>query len=381
MPKFMEEIDLSRKRVLIREDLNVPLDGDRVVSDVRILAAVPTIEIALKSGAAVILMSHLGRPQEGSFQSEFSLRPIADRLSELLRHPVKFVKDWRLGFNIDFGEVVLLENVRFNQGEKANDDQLAKAYASLCDVYVMDAFAAAHRAQASTHGVSKYASLACMGPLLAAELAALDRAMRSPSRPMAAIVGGSKVSTKLLLLETLSERVDQLIVGGGIANTFLAAIGKPVGRSIFENDLLDVAKSLMSRVSIPLPVDLVVAKEFSRHAVAEVIGVDDVGSEDMILDIGPSSQAKLIEILNPMATIIWNGPLGVFEFDQFGGGTSAVGRAVANSPAFTLAGGGDTLAALEKYQLSDRISYISTGGGAFLEYIEGKTLPAVQVLR
>ena len=380
MPKFMEQIDLSKKRVLIREDLNVPLDGDCVASDARILAAVPTIESALKSGAAVILMSHLGRPKEGSFQAEFSLGPIADRLSELLRCPVPIVREWRLGLKIDFGEVVLLENVRFNRGEKSNDDQLAKAYASLCDVYVMDAFAAAHRAQASTHGVSKYAPLACIGPLLAAELAALDQAMRSPSRPLAAIVGGSKVSTKLLVLETLAKRVDQLIVGGGIANTFLAASGKPVGRSMFEDDLLYVARSLMSKVNIPLPVDVVVAKEFSRHAVAEVKAVDDVGYDDMILDVGPSSRAHLVEVLESMATIIWNGPLGVFEFDQFGEGTSAVARAVANSPAFTLAGGGDTLAALDKYQLTDRISYISTGGGAFLEYIEGKTLPAVQAL-
>ncbi len=380
MPKFMEHIDLSKKRVLIREDLNVPLDGDCVASDARILAAVPTIESALKSGAAVVLMSHLGRPNEGSFQEEFSLRPIADRLSELLRCPVPIVREWRLGFKIDFGEVVLLENVRFNRGEKSNDDQLAKAYASLCDVYVMDAFAAAHRAQASTHGVSKFAPLACIGPLLAAELAALDQAMKSPSRPLAAIVGGSKVSTKLFVLETLAKRVDQLIVGGGIANTFLAASGKPVGRSIFEDDLLCVAKSLMSKVNIPLPVDVVVAKEFSRHAVAEVKAVDDVGYDDMILDVGPSSRAHLVEVLESMSTIIWNGPLGVFEFDQFSDGTSAVGRAVANSSAFTLAGGGDTLAALEKYQLSDRISYISTGGGAFLEYIGGKTLPALQAL-
>ena len=380
MPKFMEDVNLSKKRVLIREDFNVPIDGDRVVSDARILAALPTIKNALESGAAVILMSHLGRPKEGSLQSEFSLRPIADRLAALLKRPVPLVRQWRLGLEIDFGEVVLLENVRFNRGEKSNDDQLARAYASLCDVYVMDAFAAAHRAQASTHGVSKYAPLACVGPLLAAELAALDQAMRSPSRPMAAIVGGSKVSTKLLVLETLAKRVDQLIVGGGIANTFLVASGKPVGRSIFETDLLGVAKSLMSKVNIPLPVDVVVAKEFSRHAVAEVKGVDDVGFDDMILDVGPSSRAKLVEILDSMATIIWNGPLGVFEFDQFGEGTSAVARAVANSPAFTLAGGGDTLAALDKYQLTDRISYISTGGGAFLEYIEGKTLPAVQAL-
>ncbi|MAH72531.1 MAG: phosphoglycerate kinase [Cellvibrionales bacterium TMED49] len=376
----MEDVNLSKKRVLIREDFNVPIDGDRVVSDARILAALPTIKNALESGAAVILMSHLGRPKEGSLQSEFSLRPIADRLAALLKRPVPLVRQWRLGLEIDFGDVVLLENVRFNRGEKSNDDQLARAYASLCDVYVMDAFAAAHRAQASTHGVSKYAPLACVGPLLAAELAALDQAMRSPSRPMAAIVGGSKVSTKLLVLETLAKRVDQLIVGGGIANTFLVASGKPVGRSIFETDLLGVAKSLMSKVNIPLPVDVVVAKEFSRHAVAEVKGVDDVGFDDMILDVGPSSRAKLVEILDSMATIIWNGPLGVFEFDQFGEGTSAVARAVANSPAFTLAGGGDTLAALDKYQLTDRISYISTGGGAFLEYIEGKTLPAVQAL-
>ena len=380
MPKFMEDVNLSKKRVLIREDFNVPIDGDRVVSDARILAALPTIKNALESGAAVILMSHLGRPKDGSLQSEFSLRPIADRLAALLKRPVPLVRQWRLGLEIDFGDVVLLENVRFNRGEKSNDDQLARAYASLCDVYVMDAFAAAHRAQASTHGVSKYAPLACVGPLLAAELAALDQAMRSPSRPMAAIVGGSKVSTKLLVLETLAKRVDQLIVGGGIANTFLVASGKPVGRSIFETDLLGVAKSLMSKVNIPLPVDVVVAKEFSRHAVAEVKGVDDVGFDDMILDVGPSSRAKLVEILDSMATIIWNGPLGVFEFDQFGEGTSAVARAVANSPAFTLAGGGDTLAALDKYQLTDRISYISTGGGAFLEYIEGKTLPAVQAL-
>ena len=380
MPKFMEDVNLSKKRVLIREDFNVPIDGDRVVSDARILAALPTIKNALESGAAVILMSHLGRPKEGSLQSEFSLRPIADRLAALLKRPVPLVRQWRLGLEIDFGDVVLLENVRFNRGEKSNDDQLARAYASLCDVYVMDAFAAAHRAQASTHGVSKYAPLACVGPLLAAELAALDQAMRSPSRPMAAIVGGRKVSTKLLVLETLAKRVDQLIVGGGIANTFLVASGKPVGRSIFETDLLGVAKSLMSKVNIPLPVDVVVAKEFSRHAVAEVKGVDDVGFDDMILDVGPSSRAKLVEILDSMATIIWNGPLGVFEFDQFGEGTSAVARAVANSPAFTLAGGGDTLAALDKYQLTDRISYISTGGGAFLEYIEGKTLPAVQAL-
>jgi phosphoglycerate kinase len=378
--KLMTELDLKGKRVLIREDLNVPVKDGAVTSDARIRAALPTVQAALAAGARVVLMSHLGRPTEGEFDSQYSMAPVADHLSKLLGEPVRLVADWREGIDLAEGEIVLLENVRFNCGEKKDDDDLARAYAGLCDVFVMDAFGTAHRAQASTHGVAKHAPVACAGPLLERELRALEQALADPARPMVAIVGGSKVSTKLTVLEALSEKVDQLIVGGGIANTFLAAAGKPVGKSLCEHDLIPQARSLMEKTSIPLPVDVVTGTEFSEDAVAELKSVDDVGAEDMILDIGPSSAAEIATLLSQAGTILWNGPVGVFEFDQFGAGTEALSRAIADSSAFSLAGGGDTLAAIDKYGIADRVSYISTGGGAFLEYVEGKTLPAVAML-
>ncbi|AOS96052.1 Phosphoglycerate kinase [Microbulbifer aggregans] len=378
--KQMTDLDLAGKRLLIREDLNVPVKDGAVTSDARIRAALPTIQKAVEAGARVLLMSHLGRPTEGEYAEEFSLAPVARHLSQLLGCDVPLIKDWRDGVEMENGSVALLENVRFNEGEKKDDEQLARAYAALCDIFVMDAFGTAHRAQASTHGVAKFAPVACAGPLLAAELDALEKALAEPARPMVAIVGGSKVSTKLTVLETLADKVDQLIVGGGIANTFLAASGKPVGKSLCEHDLVDTAKALMEKCDIPLPVDVVTGKEFSETAAAETKSADEVTSDDMIFDIGPQSSEQLAAILSEAKTIIWNGPVGVFEFDQFGGGTERLSKAIAESDAFSIAGGGDTLAAVDKYGIADQVSYISTGGGAFLEYVEGKTLPAVAVL-
>jgi phosphoglycerate kinase len=379
--KLMSEVDLAGKRVLIREDLNVPLKDGAVSSDARIRAALPTIKTALAAGAQVILMSHLGRPVEGEFDATFSLAPVADHLAGLLGKNVSLVSDWRSGVELSSGEVALLENVRFNIGEKADDESLAKEYAALCDVFVMDAFGTAHRAQASTHGVAQHAPVACAGPLLSGELNALELALSNPARPMVAIVGGSKVSTKLTVLETLADKVDQLVVGGGIANTFLAAAGLPVGKSLCEHDLLPAAKALMAKTSIPLPGDVVTGKEFSESAEATLKSADTVEEDDMIFDIGPQAAADIAEVLMNAGTILWNGPVGVFEFDQFAGGTEAVARAIADSDAFSLAGGGDTLAAIDKFGIADKISYISTGGGAFLEYVEGKTLPAVAMLQ
>ncbi|UTA48248.1 phosphoglycerate kinase [Simiduia sp. 21SJ11W-1] len=378
--KLMQDLDLTGKRVLIREDLNVPVKDGKVTSDARIRAALPTIKAAASAGARVMLMSHLGRPEEGVFDEAASLKPVAAHLSELLGAQVPVIKDWQAGVTVDAGQVVLLENVRFNKGEKKDDETLAKAYAALCDVFVMDAFGTAHRAQASTHGVAKFAPVACAGPLLAAELDALEKALAKPERPLVAIVGGSKVSTKLTVLESLSDKVDQLIVGGGIANTFLAASGKPVGKSLCEHDLIDVAKSLMAKTHIPVPVDVVTGKEFSETAEATAKAADAVAEDDMIFDIGSQTSAQLAEILKTAKTIIWNGPVGVFEFDQFGAGTQALAQAIAESSAFSIAGGGDTLAAVDKYGIAEQVSYISTGGGAFLEYVEGKVLPAVAML-
>lgn len=376
----MSDLDLAGKRVLIREDLNVPIKDGKVSSDARIQAALPTINAALSAGAKVIVMSHLGRPTEGEFSDEFSMQAVADHLGTLIGKAVPVIKDWQQGVDVAEGELVLLENVRFNPGEKKDDETLSKAYASLCDVFVMDAFGTAHRAQASTHGVAKFAPVACAGPLLAGELEALEKALANPARPMVAIVGGSKVSTKLTVLETLSDVVDQLIVGGGIANTFLAASGKPVGNSLCEHDLIDQAKSLMEKTDIPLPSDVVTGKEFSESAAAETKSADVVADDDMIFDIGPDSAQAMGQLLKEAKTILWNGPVGVFEFDQFGAGTESLSKAIADSDGFSLAGGGDTLAAIDKYQIKDKVSYISTGGGAFLEYVEGKVLPAVAIL-
>jgi phosphoglycerate kinase len=377
----MSELDLAGKRVLIREDLNVPVKAGKVTSDARIRACLPTIELALKAGAKVMLMSHLGRPSEGEYDDKYSLAPVAEHLSGLLSRDVPLVKDWLDGgFDVATGEVVLLENVRFNTGEKADDETLAKKMAALCDVYVMDAFGTAHRAQASTHGVAKFAQVACAGPLLAGELAALGQALDKPASPMVAIVGGSKVSTKLEVLTSLSTKVDRLIVGGGIANTFLAAAGFPVGKSLCEHDLIPLAKELMAKTDIPIPTDVVVAKEFSESAVATVKAVADVSEDDMILDIGPQSAKALAAVLEDAQTIIWNGPVGVFEIPQFANGTQEISMAIASNKGFSIAGGGDTLAAVDKYQITEKVSYISTGGGAFLEFVEGKVLPAVAML-
>ena len=378
--RAMTEMDLKGKRVLIREDLNVPVSEGRVTSDARIRAALPTIRAALDAGAAVMVMSHLGRPTEGEYNSDYSLAPVARHLGSLLGQDVGIQAEWRTGIDIEPGQVVLLENVRFNVGEKKDADELGQAYAALCDVFVMDAFGTAHRAQASTHSVAKWAKEACAGPLLMGELNALERALANPARPMVAIVGGSKVSTKLTVLETLSDKVDQLIVGGGIANTFLKAAGYPVGNSLCENDLFDTAKMLMQKVAIPLPTDVVVAKTFSADATATVKAVADVAEDDMILDIGPESAAALAAQLADAGTILWNGPVGVFEFSAFAEGTKVLSNAIAKSQAFSLAGGGDTLAAIDQFGIADQVSYISTGGGAFLEYVEGKVLPAVAVL-
>jgi phosphoglycerate kinase len=380
---LMKDLDLAGQRVLIREDLNVPIKDGEVSSDARIRAALPTIQWAVKAGAKVMLMSHLGRPEEGASDeqnSAYSLAPVAAHLAKLLASEVALVSNWQQGVELSNGDVCLLENVRFNVGEKANDDSLAKAYAGICDVFVMDAFGTSHRAQASTHGVAKFASRACAGPLLAAELDALERALANPERPMVAIVGGSKVSTKLSVLDTLSDKVDQLIVGGGIANTFLAAAGKPVGKSLCEHDLLSTATAIANKTNIPLPADVVTGVEFSATTQAATKAAEAVTDEDMIFDIGPQSQQQLTDILEQAKTIIWNGPVGVFEFDQFGLGTEAIANAIANSDAFSIAGGGDTLAAIDKYNVADKISYISTGGGAFLEFVEGKELPAVAIL-
>jgi phosphoglycerate kinase len=376
----MTDLDLANKRVLIREDLNVPVKDGKVTSDARIRAALPTLKFALEAGAKVIVMSHLGRPTEGEYEEQYSMQPVADHLAGLLGQDVPLVKDWLDGVDVEAGQLVLVENVRFNKGEKKDDEALSKQMAELCDIYVMDAFGTAHRAQASTHGVGKFAPVACAGPLLAAELEALEKALAKPARPMAAIVGGSKVSTKLTVLESLSDKVDQLIVGGGIANTFLAAAGFPVGKSLYEEDLIPQAKALMEKVNIPLPEDVVVATEFSADAEATVKDAKDVAADDMILDIGPKAAAKLAGLLESAQTIIWNGPVGVFEFDQFGEGTKALSMAIANSEGFSIAGGGDTLAAVDKYDIAEKVSYISTGGGAFLEFVEGKVLPAVAML-
>ncbi|ROT99166.1 phosphoglycerate kinase [Marinobacter sp. R17] len=378
--KKMTELDLAGKRVLIREDLNVPVKDGKVSSDARIRASLPTIKAALEAGAKVMLMSHLGRPEEGVYDEASSMKPVAEHLGGLLGQPVRLIKDYLDGVEVADGEVVLFENVRFNKGEKKDDEALAQKYAALCDVYVMDAFGTAHRAQASTHGVAKFAPEACAGPLLAAELDALTKALETPKAPVVAIVGGSKVSTKLDVLNALSKICDQIIVGGGIANTFLAAAGHPVGKSLCEHDLIDTAKDIASRVKIPLPEDVVVAGEFAEDAKATIKSIDEVGEGDMILDVGPKTAAHFAELLKSANTILWNGPVGVFEFDQFGEGTKALANAIAQSDAFSLAGGGDTVAAVDKYGVSDKISYISTGGGAFLEFVEGKTLPAVAVL-
>ncbi|MCK0745249.1 phosphoglycerate kinase [Chromohalobacter nigrandesensis] len=377
----MTDLDLAGKRVLIREDLNVPIKGDQVTSDARLRACLPTIQAALDAGARVMLMSHLGRPTEGEPADEFSLAPVATHLGKLLNRKVRLEQDYLDGsIQIADGEVVLLENVRYNTGEKKDDETLAKAYAALCDVFVMDAFGTAHRAQASTHGVARFAPSVCAGPLLSGELDALEKALATPARPMLAIVGGSKVSTKLEVLTALSEKCDQLIVGGGIANTFIAAAGYNVGKSLHEADLVDQAKALMAKVDIPLPSDVVVATEFSEQAEATVKPVDQIADDNMILDIGPDTAKRFAALLENAGTILWNGPVGVFEIDQFGKGTEMLARAIAASPAFSIAGGGDTLAAIDKYGVADDVSYISTGGGAFLEYVEGKQLPAVAAL-
>ena len=376
----MTDLDLTNQRVLIREDLNVPVKDGVVQSDARIVAALPTIRLALEKGAAVMVCSHLGRPDEGQFSEENSLAPVAAYLSQALGRDVPLVRDYLNGVAVAPGEVVLLENVRFNNGEKKNTDELAKQYAALCDVFVMDAFGTAHRAQGSTHGVAKFAKVACAGPLLSAELEALGKALGAPAKPMAAIVAGSKVSTKLDVLTSLADICDQLIVGGGIANTFLAAAGFPVGQSLYEAELIDTAKAIAAKVSVPLPVDVVVAKAFAADAEATVKAVADVAADDMILDIGPETAKQFAELLKNSKTILWNGPVGVFEFDQFANGTKVLAQAIAESDAFSIAGGGDTLAAIDKYNVAEQISYISTGGGAFLEFVEGKVLPAVAIL-
>ena len=382
--KKMSDLDLSGKRVFIREDLNVPVADGKITSDARIRAALPTIKAALDGNAAVMLVSHLGRPTEGEPEDRFSLQPVADQLSALLGRDVPLVKDWIDGVEVAAGDVVLLENVRFLAGEKGCDEALAKKMAALCDIFVMDAFGTAHRAQASTYGVAEHAPIACAGPLLSAELDALAKALDNPARPFVAIVGGSKVSTKLTVLDALADVVDCLIVGGGIANTFIAAAGHDVGKSLYEADMLDVARKLAAdrsdRAEIPVPTDVVVADEFSADATATTKNIDAVAANELILDIGPATASRFAKILAGAGTIIWNGPVGVFEFDSFGAGTKVLAEAIAASDAFSVAGGGDTLAAIDKYGLADKISYISTGGGAFLEFVEGKKLPAVEIL-
>lgn len=383
--KRLTELDLTGKRVLIRADLNVPVKDGVVTSDTRIRATLATIQHCLQAGAKVMVMSHLGRPTEGEFQEEFSMKPVADRLGSLLAMPVRLVRDWLEGIEVVPGEVVLCENVRFNKGEKKDQEELAAKMAKLCDVFVMDAFGTAHRAEASTHGVGQKAPIACAGLLLAGELDALGKALKSPARPMLAIVGGSKVSGKLEVLESLSELCDQLIVGGGIANTFIAAAGFPVGKSLYEADLIPEALRLMAKAKarggeIPVPTDVVTAKEFSESAAATVKLVSEVSEDDLILDIGPETAARYADIIKSAGTIVWNGPVGVFEIEQFSHGTQTVAKAVADSAGFSIAGGGDTLAAIEKYDIEDKVSYSSTGGGAFLEFLEGKKLPAVAML-
>jgi phosphoglycerate kinase len=384
--KRMTDLNLSGKRVLIREDLNVPVKNGKVTSDIRITASLPTIQHALSAGAAVILLSHIGRPVEGEYNPEFSLKPVADHLSHLLNKPVRLEKDWLNGINIAPGEVVLCENVRFNVGEEANSDALGQKMAALCDIFVMDAFGTAHRAQASTHSVAKFAKVACAGPLLASELDALGKALESPKRPLVAVVGGSKVSTKLTLLKNLSSKVDKLIVGGGIANTFIAAAGFNVGKSLFEADLISDAQQIMADAQkngteIPIPVDVVCAKEFSESAVATTKAIADIEADDLILDVGPQTAAQYANIMQAAGSIVWNGPVGVFEIKQFSKGTKLLAEAIAESEAFSIAGGGDTLAAIDKFNVNDEITYTSTGGGAFLEFLEGKELPAVAILK
>jgi phosphoglycerate kinase len=378
--KEMRNLDLAGKRILIREDLNVPLKDGRVASDARIAAALPTLRLALDAGAAVLVMSHLGRPQEGVFDPAYSLAPVAARLGELLGRDVPLLDDWRSGISVAPGDIVMLENVRFLEGEKADSDDLARQLAGLCDIFVMDAFATAHRAQASTHGVARFAPVACAGPLLTAELEALERALADPRRPLVAIVGGSKVSTKLEVLDALAGLADQIIVGGGIANTFIAAAGYPVGKSLWEEGLVEAARRVSEKVQIPVPVDVMVAKRFDENEPAVVKLVDAVAEDDMIMDIGPETARQWAALLADAGTILWNGPVGVFEFDQFGEGTRILAEAIATSSAFSIAGGGDTLAAIDKFGVREGVSYISTGGGAFLEFVEGKTLPAVAVL-
>ncbi len=382
----LTDLDLKGMRVLIRADLNVPVKDGKVTSDARISASLPTFEHCLKAGAKVMVMSHLGRPTEGEYSEENSLKPVADDLAKKLGKPVRLIKDWMNGgFEVAAGELVLLENVRFNRGEKKNVDETARKYAKLCDVFVMDAFGTAHRAQASTHGVAKYAPTACAGILLTEELEVLTKALLNPRRPMVAIVGGSKVSTKLTVLEALSEKVDQLVVGGGIANTFLAASGKNIGKSLAEADLIPTAKRLMDKMqkrgaTIPIAVDVVVGKKLDANEPATLKDAGGVADDDMIFDIGPKSAQQLVDIIMQAGTVVWNGPVGVFEFDQFGAGTKKIAEAIATTQAFTLAGGGDTIAAIQKYNIYDKVSYISTAGGAFLEFLEGKKLPAVEIL-
>ncbi len=376
----MTELDLNGKRVLIRQDLNVPIKNGEVTSDKRIIASLPTILHAVKAGAKVMITSHLGRPNAGEFEEKFSLQPVANHLSTLLGQKVRLESNWIDGVEMEFGEVVLCENVRFNEGEKENDEVLSKKMASLCDVCVQDAFGTAHRAHASTYGVTQFALVSCAGPLLVGELEALGKALDNPKRPMVAIVGGSKVSTKLTVLDALSKIVDQLVVGGGIANTFIAAQGNNVGQSLCEHDLIPTAKALMQHCEIPVPRDVVCGKEFSEFASAETKNATSVASDDMIFDIGPNSTTELCEIMKNAGTIVWNGPVGVFEFDQFAKGTEQLSLAIAESDAFSIAGGGDTLAAVDKFNIEDKISYISTGGGAFLEFLEGKKLPVVEIL-
>jgi len=388
MPNFlrMTDLDLKGKRVFIRADLNVPVKDGKVTSDARITASMPTIEHAMKAGAKVMVTSHLGRPTEGEFKPEDSLQPVAEVMAKKLGKPVRLIQNWvDGGFDVPAGEVVLLENCRVNKGEKKNVEETARKYAALCDVFVMDAFGTAHRAEASTYGVAQFAPVACAGLLLTEELDALDKALANPARPMVAIVGGSKVSTKLTVLESLSEKVDQLVVGGGIANTFLAATGKPVGKSLCEADLIPTAKALIEKMakrgaSIPIAVDVVCGKKFDANEPAVLKNADQVQDDDMIFDIGPQSAQQLADIIAKAGTIVWNGPVGVFEFDQFGAGTRTVSMAIANAKGFSLAGGGDTIAAIQKYGIYDKVSYISTAGGAFLEYLEGKVLPAVDIL-
>lgn len=381
----MIDLDLAGKRVLIRADLNVPVKDGQVTSDARIRATLPTIERAVKAGAKVIVMSHLGRPEEGVYSEENSMKPVAAHLGKLLGSPVRLIENYLDGVEVAAGEVVLFENVRFNKGEKKNSDELAHKYAALCDVFVMDAFGTAHRAEGSTHGVAKFAKIACAGPLLAGELDALGKALKAPAPPLAAIVAGSKVSTKLTILDSMADKVDNMIVGGGIANTFMLAAGLKIGKSLAEADLVAEARKIMDKMAargaeVPIPIDVVCGKEFSPTAVATVKDVKDVEDDDMIFDIGPKTAKMLADKLKSAGTIVWNGPVGVFEFDQFGEGTKTLALAIADSAAFSIAGGGDTLAAVDKYGIADKVSYISTGGGAFLEFLEGKVLPAVAIL-